>query len=374
VFLEDAWPGSVAYGDQLVLCARSVSCQNIGRCDVGFMQVITLELLRRALGDDVVEIRAETIKVGASPSQVHRVFLTYAPDTLGPASVIVKTIAAVWAGDPFGGERELYFYRDVAPLLGLARPRVYLTDMDADTGMRVLVMEDLALGYRFFQPEHMWTSSQARCMLRAYARLHSRGYQVLNSQPPPAWLFPPYRERLLRRDIPGLARAVVQRGRWTDLPSLDRLYATTCQDLAHTKKDPVTLLHNDVYPPKLAFPRMGEGEGVLIDWEMVGSGPAELDLAYMFLQPYRSHQALDRQEMLAYYWGQRALLGDVIPSLRECQERQWLADRVMALWLVPVAHKVALVPYPSGSAPCRYWEQMFAVLYERLVALARGEW
>ena len=105
-----------------------------------------------------------------------------------------------------------------------------------------------------------------------------------------------------------------------------------------------------------------------MDWEMVGRGLAELDLAFMFLQPFGSHRKLDRAAALAFYWRERERIEQPMVSAGERDRRQRYADALWALWLIPVAHKMAHYPFPPASPPRIYWESMFAVLADRLAA------
>jgi hypothetical protein len=140
-------------------------------------------------------------------------------------------------------------------------------------------------------------------------------------------------------------------------------------------------LHNDIYPPNVGLPRERTGgdadsdgqltleQVVLIDWEMVGWGLAETDLAYLFLQPYRSAAAVNREEALEFYWQERRRLEGDVPTAAERRFRQAHADGLLALWLLPVAARMATTPHPVGSAPHTYWSEMFQVLGERLALL-----
>jgi aminoglycoside phosphotransferase (APT) family kinase protein len=130
-----------------------------------------------------------------------------------------------------------------------------------------------------------------------------------------------------------------------------------------------TVLHNDVYPGNVGLPYDPGGEAALVDWEMVGWGMAELDLAFMFTQPYRSARQIDRTAALDYYWDQRQRLEGRVPGAEERQARQRHADALWALSLVPRAQEVARSPFPPGSAPADYWDAMYGVLYERLADL-----
>jgi hypothetical protein len=97
---------------------------------------------------------------------------------------------------------------------------------------------------------------------------------------------------------------------------------------------------------------------------------AELDLAYLFMQPYRSAAAIDRPAVQSFYWQERARLGGgghgyEYTGAERCF-RQRHADAVLALRQLIIAYHVALAPFPAGSAPHTYWQEMFAVLEERL--------
>jgi hypothetical protein len=167
-----------------------------------------------------------------------------------------------------------------------------------------------------------------------------------------------------------MVEALVALGVWTPLPRIEGLVTHTLEGMEAFSRYPATLLHNDVYPPNIALP-LGPGEeAALLDWEMAGWGPAELDLAFMFLQPYRSAQRLERTETLAYYWAVRQALEGMCPPIGERQDIQRQADAVWALSLVPVALKVANRPYPAGSAPHAYWDAMFGVLHGSLRSLS----
>jgi hypothetical protein len=94
---------------------------------------------------------------------------------------------------------------------------------------------------------------------------------------------------------------------------------------------------------------------------------AELDLAYLFMQPYRSAAGIDRPAAESFYWQERTRLGGGREYTQaERRFRQRHANIVLALRQLIVAHYMALAPYPVGSAPHTYWQEMFVVLEERL--------
>ena len=51
----------------------------------------------------------------------------------------------------------------------------------------------------------------------------------------------------------------------------------------------------------------------LIDWQDVGIGMPEFDLAYLDLQPFESARLIPRSELLDLYWRYRAEIRSEIP-------------------------------------------------------------
>jgi hypothetical protein len=73
--------------------------------------------------------------------------------------------------------------------------------------------------------------------------------------------------------------------------------------------EPLTLVHYDIYPPNIALARSDPAaDAVLVDWALATCDIAEIDLAFMFQQPYHSDRRLDWREVLRYYCDERARL------------------------------------------------------------------
>jgi hypothetical protein len=332
---------------------------------------LSLRLLRQAVDPRISGFEHSLIKTSASPSTVHRVVLTYPQGHPGVRSVVVKSIAPIWPNDPHGPEREPSFYNQLLPCLDLDYPHVYHVGSEPRNRHRLIVMQDISASHRFPPPAHCWTPDEAEHMVQAYALLHVQGQHCL---PPVAergwmWRMALHEKGWKPEELGGLAQDLVAQGLWAPVAHIEDLIERTLAELAHFARYPPTLLHNDVFPPNVALPFDPDGQAILLDWEMAGWGLAELDLAFMFLQPFRSEQYLDRGRVLASYWAQRRALEGVCPPAEERQATQDHADAMWALSLVPVAHRVAAKPYPTGSAPQVYWKSMFGVLHERLADL-----
>ena len=336
----------------------------------------TLDLLRNAISAGIVGFQDRLIKTGAVPTRVHRLHLEYEAQAVGPLSAILKVAAPDWPADPPGPDRERRFYACLLPQLDVAHPRIYYTGVEGETGCRILLLEDLAPTHYCPLPLHAWTPAEMHRLLRAYARLHIAGCDALPPQGERGWMWRPL---LQRRDWTAdqiLARfqALVEWEIWSPLRAIERLIAETLAQMPHFGASPVTLLHNDVYPPNIALPRKTDdpSPAILLDWEMAGWGLAEMDLAFLFMQPYHSTRQVSRPKVLDYYWRQRLRLEGHIPPPDERRARQHHADALWALSLLLRAYDVASQPFPPGSPAAHYWASMFCVVYQRLRDLCGG--
>src|SRR5690606_30080828 len=91
----------------------------------------------------------------------------------GPASVIVK-LPLVREPKRFGPgyDREVRFYRELAPRMSVAVPRALWVDLDDETGDSVLVLEDFP-GYAAHGDDGFATPGQVELMLGAVACIHA---------------------------------------------------------------------------------------------------------------------------------------------------------------------------------------------------------
>jgi len=333
------------------------------------MEYPSLEFFRQVIHPEISRYSLRTIKTSAPPVKVEEVSL-YSDSTHDVKfRLIVKIVSPGWPDDPRGQDRERIFYQRVFPRLGFEHPRVYYAGLNPGTRHRLIVMEDVSGRYRFPSPSYRWNLEEVFCFLRTYARLHGRGQEILPAIEDRAWLLTYHRQPPDCEQIEESTRYLVSQGIWDPLPNLERLIQQTREQLSVFSGHSVTLIHNDLYPPNIGLPQNLTDLAVLIDWDMAAWGLAEIDLAYLFMQPFRSASQIDRQEALDYYWGQRLALEGRIPPHDERQSLQSLADSLFALAEVLVAEKVARRPYPPGSAPRAYWDAMYGVLYQRLMEL-----
>ncbi len=346
--------------------------------DADPFEAIPLARLQTLVSPAIEAVTVDRIKQSATPAMVYRLTMAYGPDAAGlPSSLIAKRVAPNWADDTTGHRREYEFYRQWASRLGDALPHVTYAGPEPDTDYGLILLEDVAAGHRFSPADHLWRPDELSQALRAYARLHVRGAALIDDDQRPDWLFPRYEDRVIARaaELPEMVASLAEQGKLRPLQSFDTLVEWVVNAIDTYKALPATLLHNDVAPQNIGLPRRGSDASrvVLVDWEMVGSGPAEMDLAYVFMQPFGNTRQVDREVMLDVYWQERQRLEGVVPPVEERRERQRWADALFALWLIPVAWERSQQSFPPGSAPRVYWDSMHAVLDERLQALTAHE-
>jgi aminoglycoside phosphotransferase (APT) family kinase protein len=324
-----------------------------------------LDLLRQAFGNNIQDCHAELIKVALGWSRVYRVTLTRQGHSTRE-TVVVKTM------DPHGpptlleAERELRYYEVLHPRLPIAKPEVYFLTTDESTGFHVVVMEDLSPTHRIPTHPYQWTYEELKSVLRAYANLHTRVVDHLDYP----WLASRHESALDFERITDQVNTVQRAGIWGDLPGLGHLIdyvRESCEQYATVN---LTLLHGDTTPANAPLPNdLDSRPATLIDWQDVGVGMPEFDLAYLDLQPFESGRRVPRPDLLELYWCYRSEIEAEIPSPEERYARQLHTDVVMALWLTATASRVAVRPYPEGTYPHMHWSSQFGIVYNRLKAL-----
>lgn len=327
----------------------------------------TLDLFREAFGNQIQDCHAELIKIALGWSRVYRVTLSMQGHSTRK-SIIVKTMDAQGLGKPLEAERELLFYQTLHPNLSIPKLHVYYLTTDEETGFHIIVMEDLSPSHRFPAHPYQWKQNEFESVLRAYAQLHSNELTNLNFP----WLAPRHESALDFEKIPEQVETVQRAGIWGDLPELDNLIAYVRKSCKKYADENVSLIHGDTTPANAALPHdLESGSAVLIDWQDVGLGMPEFDLAYMDLQPFDSARLIPRSDLLDLYWRLRAQTDPNIPSPEERRARQLHADVVNTLWLTAPAARVAVHPYPEGTYPHMHWASQYSIVYNRLKSLAQ---
>lgn len=326
-----------------------------------------LDLFRQAFGNSIQDCRAELIKVSLGWSRVYQVTL-FGQGHFRRETVMVKTMDPNGPFTALESMRELCFYQTIHPNLHISKPQVYFLTTDEATGFHVIVMEDLTLTHRIPTHPHQWTREELKSILRAYAYLHAGSVENMGY----AWLAPRHESLLDFEKIPEQVDIVQRAGIWDELPELPILIdyaAESCQKYVDAK---LSLLHGDTTPANAPLPKdLDSQPATLIDWQDVGVGMPEFDLAYVDLQPFESGWLIPRSELLDLYWCTRAEIDSDIPGPEERRARQLHADLVTALWLTTPASRVAVHPYPEGTYPHMHWSSQYGIVYNRLKTLAQ---
>lgn len=247
--------------------------------------------LLRARGTDATVQTLEMAGVGTGQTgECARFRLDYAPGSArGPASMIGKFPSsnpesfriAMAQGDY---EREVKFYRDLAPGMDVATPQCLMAEID-ETGRFVLLLEDLSPARQGDQLAGV-TIEQARLVVDQAARLHAAHWND------PAiealeWvkLTPRWRNRLPDGDAIRQAAAGFCT-RFANLlaePALAacRRYAERVEHYRGLPRANRALAHYDFRPDNMMFATPEGGRPVtILDWQTLSLAPGADDLAY----------------------------------------------------------------------------------------------
>ena len=222
---------------------------------------------------------------------LYRCHLHYAEEhSFGPSSVVVK----MRSDDPNSRkiaktfllyQKEIAFYRDIAPLAAISVPKLHYCDFDPKTHDFVLVLEDL---------KHMvvanqlsgGTKEQGRTAIRHLARFHARFWETVN-------------EPLIEDYFSLVAPSFTIKIHVGFRTSVDKVLNIFDRDLSSVAKDlirafgndlagfyhemaqePKTLTHGDYRLDNLFYGGPEQSELVAIDWQTNGIGVGMSDVAY----------------------------------------------------------------------------------------------
>lgn len=227
-----------------------------------------------------------------------------------PASVIAKFPTADPANRPVGDalgiyEREVRFFREIAPTTPLRVPRAYVADLDADDGAYVLLLEDLEAMEMGDQVVGV-TVPQAERIIDGLVTLHATWWErpELFSL---AWL-PTSADPAYLETLPAMYAAGVEvlAAKWADVvgpAAVDlarRVQPRFGDILVRTADRPNTFLHTDSRLDNFFF---DNGEPIFIDWQLAVRGRGPADVAYLIgtsmnVPEQRGHW----ERLLRRYW------------------------------------------------------------------------
>ncbi len=245
--------------------------------------------------------------------EILRCRMTWEEETdAAPASVIVKLPSQ----DPKSVnlckrlslyEREHDFYRHIGEQAPMRSPALLYGDFEAGSHRFVLVLEDLG-GMMPGDQIAGATAEQARCAVRAVARMHGHFWNRTD-RPPLAGFhdsFSPRRLKLLQLAyLASLAPALDRiEGLFTgEMRRIAKAYGLSAVDyLGRIATAPTTFVHGDVRLDNMFFDA-GGGDGVaMIDWQVCGIGSGLYDVAY-FLGgniPTELRREIERDAVMEY--------------------------------------------------------------------------
>jgi hypothetical protein len=277
-------------------------------------QDLTAEWLRGVLGSGAIET-FEVQPIGTGPmSESRRVSIGYANGPRsGPASVVLKTAsdneASRSAGVSLGVyEREIRFYRELAPRIGGPLAACHLAVIDPLEGWFTLVLEDVAPAVQGDQIAGC-DAEQARLAMRELARLHAPVFAdpQLGATP---WL---NQEMVLTQALlMQLLPAFLERYRARVSEAHERVAARFIESLdgwLADRRPPLGLVHGDYRLDNLLFGSDAHARALTaVDWQTVGWGPVMTDAAYFLggaLTP-EDRRAHERELVREYYDALRA--------------------------------------------------------------------
>jgi Ecdysteroid kinase-like family len=270
---------------------------------------LTREWLAAALGTGPIDaLSIESIGTGQM-SESRRVMIDYArgPDN-GPPTVVLKTASADQNSRSTGVglgiyDREVRFYRELAPRLGGPLAGCHFAVIDPGEGWFTLLLEDVSPAVQGDQIAGC-TVEQARLALQALAKLHAPLFAdpQLGATP---WL---NQENVLSQGLMNqLLPAFLERHGERVLPEhqeVCRRFVASLDGWVSDRRPPLGLVHGDYRLDNMLF---GAQEAprrfVVVDWQTVSWGPVMTDASYFLggsltLEDRRAHE----QELVREYY------------------------------------------------------------------------
>ncbi|MBJ7331982.1 MAG: phosphotransferase [Solirubrobacteraceae bacterium] len=286
---------------------------------------VTADWLRGVLGcGPITSVQLAQIGTGQM-SENHRVLVTYAnPDEPAPSSFVLKVAASDETSRATGlalglYEREVRFYREVAPLLNGPLAPCHHASFDPATGLFALLLDDASPAVQGDEIAGC-TPEDARIAMAELGRLHgpALGDEQLASA---EWLNreSPINQAIVEGLLAGFVERYAERIRPEHRAVAQSLVASFDASMDEQLNDPDTvrgLIHGDYRLDNLLFGTAGAARPLtVVDWQTVTWGPAMTDVAYFLgcaltTEDRRAHAG----ELLEIY---REALGPDAPITRE---------------------------------------------------------
>ncbi|HEY2751905.1 phosphotransferase [Phenylobacterium sp.] len=243
----------------------------------------------------LTSVSAERLAEGVGiATDIYRLHLSYAPGAaMGPATLVMKLPSSnpdvrVIAEGAGIYQREVLFYREIAPTVALRMPKAYVAEFYPQTRGFVLVMEDLASAVDGDQVAGL-PLEHARLALNGIAALHAKWWDRPELRALEATI-PPFGEGPWRGTGARLAAAWPVFERFLDgraSPALRRIGARMAAAIEPMMdglaQAPRTLCHGDFRADNLMFASQDDGRPTLIilDWQWALQARGAVDVGYL---------------------------------------------------------------------------------------------
>lgn len=257
-------------------------------------------------------------------------------------------------------ERETYFYRTLAPRIGVAVPRCYFGGV-SPAGESLLLLEDLTSG-RIGRTVDAMAAADAEHAVDVIAGLHASWWNQpdLGAQPildpdqimpvdTAATTFGECWPKFLAKLTTPVTDEVRQLG---DVIAAD--LAASIDELFHTS--PLTLIHHDYQADNMIFDLAGQEPMRVIDWQMPVRGRGVVDLAYLLSGSLAVRdRARTEAPLIARYAARLAADG-----VADYDTTRAYHDYRRALLIPPARLAIAVALSPQLTAhPGAFWEVIF---------------
>lgn len=249
----------------------------------------------RATFSGLTAVNAERLAEGVGiATDIYRLRLSYAPGAAaGPATLVMKLPSSnpdvrVIADGAGIYEREVLFYREVAPTVALRLPKAYVAEFDPQTRGFVLAMEDLAPAVDGDQVAGL-PLEHARSALNAIAALHARWWNRPELAALEATIAPfgegPWRGTgaVLEAAWPVFETFVAARAS-PELRRIGARMAVAIEPLmAALAQAPRTLCHGDFRADNLMFASQDGARPapIVLDWQWALQARGAVDVGYL---------------------------------------------------------------------------------------------
>lgn len=269
-----------------------------------------------------------------------------------PATLIVKLSSASpkmreRPATRLAYQREVRFYQRLAQQASVVTPRCHFAEVDVETGLHVLLLEDLAPA-RSGSSVAGCTAEQAELAVLGIARFHAAWWEkpelagldwLVDADPDPVALrdgydrwWPAFLEQAGHR-LPGEAREIGA--------GLRDHHARVVRQL--TRTPPRTLVHADYKLENLVFrARGGEAPLVVLDWQLLRRGRGVFDVAFFLSQSLTpdDRRSVEMELLVAYH---RTLL--------EAGVRDWGFEQCLHDYRLSLLHRFAALISTIAAMP-----------------------